>query len=174
MGLNGNHSRNRKRKSMSLTKEEARGVGQIPSGLFIVCARDGEVIDGYLASFIQQISFDPLLLAMAIRPGRPAYDLIKGGARFSINIVGENDSSFLKHFWTGYDPEQNPFGEIPHRIEDSGTVTIDGAHTVIEAELVERIEPGDHEVFIVKVLGSRVLDDVGKPMMHLRKSGLSY
>lgn len=159
---------------MSLTREETAGVGQIPSGLFIVCARRDGAIDGYLASFIQQVSFDPLLLAMAVRPGRPAYDVIKSGAPFSINIVGDHDRDYLRHFWSGYDPAKNPFAEIRHRIEESGTVTIEGAKAVIEARLVGSSQPGDHELLIVEVLGSRILAAGAKPMVHLRKSGLDY
>ncbi|MCB1182511.1 flavin reductase family protein [bacterium] len=159
---------------MSLSKEETRGVGQIPSGLFIVCARDGEMIDGYLASFIQQVSFSPLLLALAVKPGRPAYDLIKAGRPFSINVVGDHDSSFLRHFWTGYDPDLNPFREIPHTVEESGTVTLDGAKAVIEARLVGSAEPGDHLVVFAEVASSRILNDEAKPFVHLRKSGLEY
>ena len=159
---------------MTLSKEDARGVGQIPSGLFIVCARRDDVIDGYLASFIQQVSFEPLLLAIAVRPGRPAYDLIKAGVTFSINVVGDHDKSFLRHFWSGYDPAANPFAEIPHRVEDSGTVTLTGAKAVVEARLVDTVQPGDHEVVFAEVTGSRVLDEDAKPMVHLRKSGLDY
>lgn len=159
---------------MSLTKEETRGVGQIPSGLFIVCAQQDGSSDGYLASFVQQVSFDPLLLCLAVRPGRPAYDLIKAGVTFSINVVGDHDSSFLRHFWSGYDAATKPFAEIPHRIEDSGTVTLDGAKAVIEARLVDSAQPGDHEVLFVEVLGSRVLHEDGKPLVHVRKSGLDY
>lgn len=159
---------------MSLSKEETRGVGQIPSGLFIVCASDGALIDGYLASFIQQVSFEPLLLALAVRPGRPAYDLLKSGKPFSINVVGEHDKGYLRHFWSGYDPAKNPFAEIPHTVEDDGTVTLSGAKAVIAVRLVDSVQPGDHEVVFAEVLGSRVLDEDAKPMVHLRKSGLDY
>lgn len=159
---------------MSLTKEQTQGVGRIPSGLFIVCAYDGEAVDGYLASFVQQVSFEPLLLALAVKPGRPAYDMIKAGARFSINVVGDHDTSFLKHFWSGYDPSKNPFAEIAHTVEASGTVTLDGAQAVIEARMVDVVEPGDHEVVFAEVLGSRILAPEAKPMVHLRKSGSDY
>lgn len=159
---------------MSLTKEQTQGVGRIPSGLFIVCARDGETVDGYLASFIQQVSFEPLLLALAVKPGRPAYDMIAGGAPFSINVVGDHDTSYLKHFWSGYDPQKNPFAEIDHTLEDDGTVTLDGAQAVITARRVSGVKPGDHEVIFAEVLGSRVLAPDARPKVHLRKSGLDY
>ena len=159
---------------MSLTKEEARGVGQIPSGLFIVCAQRDGAIDGYLASFVQQVSFKPLLLCLAVRPGRPAYDLIKQGVVFSINVVGDHDHSFLRHFWSGYDPTLNPFAEIPHHVEEDGTVTLTGAKAVIAARLVDSVQPGDHEVLFVEVLGSRILHEDAQARVHTRKSGLDY
>jgi flavin reductase (DIM6/NTAB) family NADH-FMN oxidoreductase RutF len=159
---------------MGLTKEETRGVGRIPSGLFIVCARAGDVIDGYLASFVQQVSFEPLLVALAVKPGRPAYDLIKAGGVFSINVVGKHDKSFLKHFWSGYDPAKKPFDEIPHRLEESGGVTLEGALAVVEARMAASATPGDHEVVFAEVLGSRILAEDAEPMVHLRKTGLDY
>jgi flavin reductase (DIM6/NTAB) family NADH-FMN oxidoreductase RutF len=159
---------------MDLTKEEAQGVGRIPSGLFIVCSRKGDVIDGYLASFVQQVSFEPLLVALAVKPGRPAYDLIKEGRTFSINVVGKHEKGFLKHFWSGYDPAKKPFDEIPHQVEDSGAVTLEGALAVIDCRMVESTTPGDHEVVFAEVLGSRILAEDAEPMVHLRKSGLDY
>jgi len=71
-------------------------VGHIPSGLFIVSVRDpiSQIIDGYLASWVQQVSFDPILIALAVKSGRPAYNLIKSGQVFCINIIGEHDKPF--------------------------------------------------------------------------------
>jgi flavin reductase (DIM6/NTAB) family NADH-FMN oxidoreductase RutF len=159
---------------MALTKEETQGVGRIPSGLFIVCSGKGDVIDGYLASFVQQVSFEPLLVALAVKPGRPAYDLIKEGRTFSINVVGKHEKGYLKHFWSGYDPAKKPFDEIPHHAADSGAVSLDGALAVIDCRMVESTTPGDHEVVFAEVLGSRILAEDSEPMVHLRKSGLDY
>jgi len=157
-------------------EQKAAGVGHIPSGLFIVCARDGrtEQVDGYLASWIQQVSFNPLRLSLAIKPGRPAYDLITSGTNFTINVVGDHDKNYMKHFWKGYDPESNPFSEIPHEISEHGGVCISGAKSVIECKLVDKIIPGDHELVIAEVLNSRVQDEESKPLTHVRKSGLDY
>gem|GEM_PF-5248643 len=51
-------------------------------------------------------------------------------------------------------------------------MTIEGAKAVIEARLVGSSQPGEHELLIVEVPGSRILEDSAKPMVHLRKSGL--
>lgn len=55
-------------------KEKALAVGHIPSGLFVVAIKDGENKDGYLASWVQQVSFKPLLVSLAISPSRPGYE----------------------------------------------------------------------------------------------------
>ncbi len=159
-----------------LQSAKADPVGHIPSGLFIVAVSDPSthVIDGYLASWVQQVSFNPLVISLAIKPGRPAYDLIKSGKNFAVNIVGEHDKTFLKHFWKGYDPLNNPFQEIPHVIGENGGVILSGAKSSLECKLMSSISPGDHEVVFAEVLSSYSMNDEARPMVHIRKSGASY
>ena len=159
-----------------LQSAKADSVGHIPSGLFIVAVSDPSTksIDGYLASWIQQISFNPLMISLAIKPGRPAYDLIKSGKNFAVNIVGEHDKTYLKHFWKGYDPQTNPFQEIPHEFGENGGVLIEGAKSSIECRLISSVSPGDHEVIFAEVLASYTMNEESKPMVHIRKSGASY
>lgn len=153
-------------------KEIAAGVGHIPSGLFIVTTNGDHQIDGYLASWVQQISFEPLLISFAINPGRPGYEHIKSGKPFSINIVGDHDTQYMRHFWRGY--EKSPFGEIEHESFGKNSIAIKGAKSAIECEMVSSSKPGDHEIVVAKVLSSKVLNENAKPMVHIRKSGLDY
>lgn len=157
-------------------EEKAKAVGHIPSGLFIVCGRDKtrNIIDGYLASWVQQISFDPLLISLAVKPGRPAYDAITSGEVFSINIIGDHDKSYMKHFWKGYDPAVNPFDEIPHKETESGAIILEQSKSTIVCVMKEKHKPGDHELIIAEVIESHIQDGDAKPLIHTRKSGLDY
>jgi flavin reductase (DIM6/NTAB) family NADH-FMN oxidoreductase RutF len=159
-----------------LHSDVATAVGHIPSGLFIVSVMDSDTrkIDGYLASWVQQVSFNPLLISLAIRPGRPAYDLIKSGKVFSVNVVGDHDKTYLRHFWKGYDPNTNPFGELNHTIAPHGGVILLQAKSSMECQLVESFKPGDHEIVIAKVLSSAHMAEEAKPMVHIRKTGMDY
>jgi len=161
-----------------MTEDElkAQSVGHIPSGLFIVTAKNenDDKIDGFLASWVQQISFNPLLVSICVKPGRPCSDLILEKKNFSINVAGDHDKTYLKHFWSGYDPEKNPFNEIPHRFADSGEVIIEGARSTILCQPIEISKPGDHHLVIAKVLGSVVHQADEKSMVHQRKHGLAY
>lgn len=159
-----------------LQSDKALAVGLIPSGLFIVAVKDETTgsSDGYLASFIQQVSFNPMIVALAIKPGRPAYDLIKAKKPFAINIVGDHDKTFLKHFWKGYNPEQNPLNEIPNHLGEFKGLILDQAKAAIECVMLDSAQPGDHEVIYAEVKASHIMNAESKPMVHLRKSGADY
>jgi flavin reductase (DIM6/NTAB) family NADH-FMN oxidoreductase RutF len=154
-----------------LQSDSATAVGHIPSGLFIVAVEEpsSKVIDGYLASWVQQVSFKPMMVSLAIKPGRPAYDLIKAGHEFIINVVGDHEKAFLKHFWKGYDPANNPFDVLKH----DHAVLLD-AKSAIRCKFVSSQKPGDHEVIFAEVLASYVMNSESKPMVHVRKSGADY
>lgn len=159
-----------------LHSAKATSVGHIPSGLFIVAVSHPNegIIDGYLASWVQQVSFSPLLISLAIKPGRPAYDLIKAGGVFAVNICGDHDKSYMKHFWKGYDPQNNPFSVLPHTLGEHGGVVLNQAKSAIECRMVSAQNPGDHEVIFAEVLASYVLNEEAKPLVHVRKSGADY
>ncbi len=151
-------------------------VGHIPSGLFIVCTQDHEndIISGYLASWIQQVSFKPLLVSIAVKPGRPAYDIIMDRNVFTVNIIGEHNHSFMKHFWHGYDPNVNPFDQLPIKKGENGGIILTDAKSTIECRMLSSIHPGDHSVIISEVLNSYIQHDDSTPLVHIRKTGLDY
>ena len=156
-------------------KEKAKAVGHIPSGLFIVCSHssNGDK-DGYLASWIQQVSFNPLIVAVAIGPNRPGYEHIKSGGTFTINVVGEKNTQYLRHFWKGYPQGEGPFGDIDHSLSENQGIIIKDSLSTIECKMKDVICPGDHEIILAEVIGSYVQDENGKPKVHIRKSGLDY
>ena len=147
-------------------------VGHIPSGLFIVCAQDGEKKDGFLASWVQQVSFSPLLVSLAIKPGRPSYEAIVAGKPFTINIVGEHETQYMRHFWSGY--KEGTFGEISHRVSERGGILINDARSVLECKMILKSRPGDHDIVFAQVLESYIAQGELTSKVHLRKTGLDY
>ena len=158
-------------------EERAAAVGHIPSGLFIVCAPDasGEgKWDGFLASWIQQVSFDPLLVSLCIKEGRPSAEQILEGGPFSINILGDAHKSILQHFWSGYDPKKNPFDEIDHKTGEAGELFLTPSRSTLVCKKISSSQPGDHHVVIAEVLKSFVNEADSPSIAHTRPSGLKY
>ena len=54
----------------------SRALGRVPSGLFIVTAGTGESATGFLASWVQQSSFEPPMVSVGIKKERPVLGVI--------------------------------------------------------------------------------------------------
>ena len=150
----------------------AESVGHIPAGLFIVTIVEGDKKEGFLASWIQQASFDPLIISLAVKDDRICYPSILQGGIFTVNIVGDGRADYLKHFWKGY--ESSPFEDIDHEITQDGGLVIKGARSAMICRRVSQFRPGDHEIIFAKVLNSYVFNSSATSKVHLRKTGLTY
>lgn len=156
-----------------MNEEHTRAVGMIPSGLFVITTNLEGKQEAFLGSWIQQASFTPLMISMAVQSGRPCYDAIQGDGRFVINVVGKENGGILKHFWSGYDKNHSPFDVIEHTVTDFGLVLADclGA---IECRKVSSIEPGDHVIIFADVVRCQMIKEKVDPLIYVRKSGLDY
>jgi flavin reductase (DIM6/NTAB) family NADH-FMN oxidoreductase RutF len=151
----------------------AAAVGKIPSGLFIVTTALGDKKEGYLGSWIQQVSFAPLMIQIAIRPGRPCYDSIKTQGRFCINVVGQKNGGLMKPFWNP-DSTPDPFAGLEWTLTSRGNILLGTALAALECEMRSFSAPGDHEIIFAEVVDGRVIQQEDKPLTHVRKSGLGY
>ncbi len=153
----------------------AKAVGDIPSGLFVVAvARESGEQDGFLASWVQQLSFSPLLIGIAIKKERNIFQDIEQGALFSVNVVGERNRELMKPFWNGYTAEDNPFTHLAQQRHSTGAILLEDAKSVIICRKKDIIYPGDHALVIAEVLDSVVYDTEGSSVVHFRKSGATY
>ena len=150
----------------------AMAVGHIPAGLFIVTTVEGDKKDGLLASWIQQASFDPLIISLAIKNRRVCYPFISQGGIFTVNIVGDGRADYLKHFWKGYDT--SPFENIDHEITQEKGLVIKDARSAMVCRKVSQVRPGDHEIIFAEVLNSYVFNSSATSKVHMRKTGLTY
>ena len=88
--------------------------------------------------------------------------------------MGDHQRDYLKHFWSGYSPDKNPFSQIPYLVTEQGGVAIKEAKSCIDCRMKIKISPGDHQLVIAEVLASKVMNDKGNPVTHVRKTGLDY
>ncbi len=148
-------------------------LGRIASGLFILTVRYENKETGLLASWIQQCSFEPPLIMVAVRQGRYVADWLQEGTSFTVNILDESQTDMIAHFGKGFDPGEDAFAEVPVSRESSFAPVLSEALAYLDCKVVSRTQPGDHVVFFGQVENGKMLND-GQPMVHVRKSGLHY
>src|SRR5437764_15100076 len=83
-------------------KQLGAALGRIPSGLFVLTARRGDAETGMLASWVQQCSFDPPQVSVALGRGRDLAAWLTDGAPFTLNVLGDGQRKLLSHFGKGF------------------------------------------------------------------------
>ena len=167
-------------KRVSDLEGAAQAIGRIPSGLFIVTTGDLKTGTGYLASFVQQVSLDPMIITIGVGKSRPAVDMIRASGHFAVHILSEKTKHFVKHFVRGFDQGRPAFTGIAVEEGVLGTPILVDSFAVVECELLSvEAQPGDHVLFFGKAIGGSVRSvdastDQDKPVIHVRSSGRKY
>jgi flavin reductase (DIM6/NTAB) family NADH-FMN oxidoreductase RutF len=154
-------------------KQLAAALGRIPSGLFIVTARRDGQETGMLASWIQQCSFAPPMLSLAIKQGRYLADWLVEGAAFTVNILERDQSDMIAHFGRGFAPGEPAFEGLDVRRPDSGGPILTEALAYLECRVACTYPAGDHVLLITTIERGKMLNE-GQPLIHVRKNGLHY
>lgn len=148
----------------------APALGRVPSGLFVLTCRTETEETAMLASWVQQCSFDPPMLSVAVRKGRDVIDWLNDGAAFAINILAEGQKELLTHFGKGL-----PLSQLSHAVErlEGRAPLLKEALAVLHCQPAGNIDAGDHILFLARIVDGALHVDA-KPMVHVRKSGLNY
>jgi flavin reductase (DIM6/NTAB) family NADH-FMN oxidoreductase RutF len=145
----------------------------VPSGLFVLTARDGRRETGMLASWVQQCSFDPPQVSVAVRAGRYILDWLAEGRAFVLNVLPEGGKALVAHFGKGFEPGEPAFDGLEVRRDRDLPPVLLAAHAYLACRVVARLGAGDHTLVVGRVERGAVLHE-GKPTVHVRKSGLKY
>jgi len=147
-------------------------VGMIPSGCSILTVEHDGRSTGVLVSWVQQASFEPLLLSVCVKRGRPAQELIDAAGRFVLNVVPADPSAMFKHFGKGFLLDEEAFHDVATEPSDYGPMLTDCV-AQMGCSVSQKIAVGDHDLYVVAV-GTGRSTGGAKPYVHLRKSGSSY
>lgn len=155
------------------TESLAAALGRIASGTFVLTARrDGQEI-GRLMSWVQQCSFSPPQITVAINKAGGILDLLPEGSQFVLNVVAEGAKALIVHFGRGFAPGEPAFEGLEVRRDGDAPPILLAAHAYLRCEVAARADAGDHTLLIGRVLAGGVLHDA-TPAMHVRKNGLRY
>ena len=126
-----------------------------------------------LASWVQQCSFDPPQVSVAVRRDREVSAWLTPGATVTINVLESGQTDMIVHFGRGFALDAPAFEGLEVERPGGAPPVLADALAYLECRVVDRLPAGDHELFIACVVDGRVLGE-GQPMVHVRKSGLHY
>lgn len=156
-----------------MEKEQTRPVGMIPSGLFIAGVNKDGKPDGFLASWVQQVSFDPLVISLAVGNDKPFLDVLKKNKKFCLNILAKSNSEMMKVFWKPPEEGKTQFDTLKYNLTDYGPLLEESA-AAIECSVLDLSTPGDHTIVFGQVDNTYLYNPEESPSVHIRKFGDGY
>ena len=151
----------------------AAALGRIPSGLYIVASQLGEQRIGFLASFVQQVGFNPPLVMVAVGQDRSILELLRARSSFTISVLDPASRGLMGAFLKRHTEGSSPFQGLELGTSPAGLPYLADALAWLECSLHSEHELPDHCAIFGAVEAGALLRE-GEPLVHLRKNGLSY
>ena len=70
-----------------MQKEWLAALGQMTYGIYVLTTRVDDTINGMIASWVTQVSYEPPLIMAAIHPNRYSHNLVDNGQAFALHIL---------------------------------------------------------------------------------------
>ena len=159
----------------------------MPYGLYIIGSHGSDNINGMMADWTMQLSFDPRLVGVSLERNSTTLRNLRETGYFTINLLGSEQRSVAVKFC-----QPREASKIKGRSEDASAVIYDkmagvpyqmGALTscpildegiaYLECRVHELVEAGDHVLAVGLVLDGAILREGSEPLTN-RILGWSY
>jgi flavorubredoxin/flavin reductase (DIM6/NTAB) family NADH-FMN oxidoreductase RutF len=169
-------TRDRSIKNMkSLGADLDKALGRLSGGLYIITAKKSDVSSAMLASWVNQASFKPLGVSIAVAKDRAIESLMHVGDKFVLNVLEEgNYQRLMKHFLKRFAPGDDRFEGVRTQPAQNGAPILTDALAYMECEVVSRMDGGDHWIVYSSVSAGRVSKPDSLTAVHHRKVGNHY
>jgi flavin reductase (DIM6/NTAB) family NADH-FMN oxidoreductase RutF len=140
---------------------------KLPYGMYVMTAVGaGGTPAASTLTWISQCSFHPPLVMLAIQKTSQMHEAVEASGQFAVNLLGEGQRETAKAFFKPPAAAGGRFGD--YRYEPgpvTGAPLLTDLPAWLEARVTDRIDRGDHTVFVAEVVGAGVRDAARKPLL---------
>ena len=143
-----------------MNEEAKRNVlRRIPYGLYVIGLKDGNSYHAFTGSWLTQCSMKPPKVVLGVRQGTHSLESLKSGKVFSVNFISKSDKKIVEQFFKPASPEKGRFGDVAFTIGKTGAPILECATQVLECELRDVIDGGDHALVVGEVVEAEIRKD---------------
>ena len=140
---------------------------KIGYGVYIICSKSGDRINGQIANTAFQVTSDPPTIAISINKLNLTHEFIKSSKVFSVSVLARTaPMTLIGQFGFKCGRDVNKFEGIHYKIGTTGApIVLEQTLSYIEAKVVKEMDCGTHTIFLGEVVDGDVLAD-GEPMTY--------
>jgi len=149
-----------------------RALAKIPSGASIATAAHAGQTATMLASWIQQVAFEPPMICMAVKRGRAIESVIDAAGTFVVNLIGQDNRALFQRFARSPAPGEDPLKGMNVQQRQAGPVLADCIGH-LACKVTAKHQAGDHNLYLAEVVAGDAKASA-EPYVHVRGTGFSY
>ena len=135
---------------------------KISYGLYVLCTRVGEKLNGCIVNTVTQVTNDPVVVAVAVNKANRTADMICESREFTVSMRNiETSFELIKHFGFASGREVDKFQGFPHQLagEDRLPYLEEACSAYLLCRVIEVKDLGTHLMFFAEVVESKTLSD---------------
>ncbi|MFZ0133534.1 MAG: flavin reductase family protein [Desulfobacterales bacterium] len=137
--------------------EWIRTLGTLTNGVYVLTTTFDGKINGMIASWVSQVSYEPPLIAVAVHENRLSHGLLRQSGLFVLHVLGTHQKEMVTRFM-GSDPETK-FDGIKWQPGQTGCPLLADCVASFECRVKTSIRPGNHTLFIGEVVNATLHSD---------------
>jgi len=146
---------------------DTKALYLISYGMYIVCSKKGDKINGQTANTVIQVASEPPMISVCINKQNLTHEFIEDSKVFTASILSQNAPlKLIGGFGFKSGRDVNKFEGIKYKLGQSGApVILDSTLGYLEAKVINSIDMKTHTIFVGELVGAEVLGE-GEPMTY--------
>lgn len=140
-----------------------RVTWKIPNALVLIGSRAGDERNAMTATWVTQLSMEPVLVGVGVDNTAVTHRLITNGGSFTVNLWRADDTKVFVKFSKPASDDGSSLNGRPVHGAPSGAPVFDEALAWMDCEVRHRFDLGTHTLFVGEVTAAEVNDDEARP-----------
>ena len=134
---------------------------KISYGLFVICSKNNDRMNGQIANVLFQVTSQPPAVAVCINKQNLTHDYITKSKTFTASILSEQTPmTFIGTFGFKSGRDIDKFADVKYKIgKTKAPIVLDYTVAYIEATVTDSLDVGTHTLFVAKVVDGDILTD---------------
>ncbi len=142
-------------------------------GVYVIGVRNRKRQNAFTAAWVMQISFDPILLAIAVNPKNYSYDLLKSSGICTVNVLSDKQVKIAEHFGNSFRSHPDKMAAYPWRTSATRPPILEESLAYFDCNVIHWVtaDTGSHKLAVCEVAVAARLDS-GTPLLYAQTGTL--
>ncbi|MEF8879801.1 MAG: flavin reductase family protein [Candidatus Thermoplasmatota archaeon] len=135
-----------------------KALHKISYGLYLVCSKKDDKINGQIANAIFQVTSENPTIAVSINKKNLTHEYIEQSKAFTVSILKKDTPlDFVRNFGFKCGRDTDKMKDISYKIGSTGAPIItDNSLAYIEAKLINKMRINTHTIFVGEVVNADI------------------